>query len=94
MGRAGRGGHRPIDGQSKTAEGRARMATGRSRSTRCPPAARTRLTVKGKNTVTFEDVLVGEVWICSGQSNMQWSVAAANDARSGDPHGQISRISA
>ena len=37
------------------------------------------LTVKGKNEVKFEDVLVGEVWICSGQSNMQWSVNAAND---------------
>jgi sialate O-acetylesterase len=38
------------------------------------------MTVKGKNTVTFDDVLVGEVWICSGQSNMQWNVAMSNDA--------------
>ena len=38
------------------------------------------LTVKGKNTVTIEDVLVGEVWICSGQSNMQWSVRVSNNA--------------
>jgi len=37
------------------------------------------LTVKGKNVVTFEDVLVGEVWICSGQSNMQWLVNQSND---------------
>lgn len=37
------------------------------------------LTVKGKNEIKFGDVLVGEVWICSGQSNMQWSVNAAND---------------
>ena len=37
------------------------------------------LTVKGKNTIKFEDVLVGEVWICSGQSNMAWSVAQADD---------------
>lgn len=37
------------------------------------------LTVKGSNEIKFEDVLVGEVWICSGQSNMQWSVNAAND---------------
>ena len=38
----------------------------------CRSRARTRF--------KFDDVLVGEVWICSGQSNMQWSVAAANDA--------------
>ncbi|MFO0816767.1 MAG: sialate O-acetylesterase [Pirellulales bacterium] len=37
------------------------------------------LTIKGKNEVKFVDVLVGEVWICSGQSNMQWSVNAAYD---------------
>jgi sialate O-acetylesterase len=37
------------------------------------------MTVKGKNTVTFDDVLIGDVWICSGQSNMQWSVGAAKD---------------
>ncbi|MCA9054259.1 MAG: 9-O-acetylesterase, partial [Planctomycetaceae bacterium] len=37
------------------------------------------LTVQGQNTLTLEDVLVGEVWVCSGQSNMQWSVAAAID---------------
>jgi sialate O-acetylesterase len=32
------------------------------------------LTVSGTNTVTFQDVLLGEVWICSGQSNMQMAV--------------------
>src|SRR5439155_2981845 len=37
------------------------------------------LAVKGKNEVKFDDVLVGEVWICSGQSNMQWAVNSAND---------------
>jgi len=37
------------------------------------------LTIAGKNTVTIDDVLVGEVWICSGQSNMQWEVRQAND---------------
>jgi len=29
------------------------------------------LTVRGRNTVAFTDVLVGEVWLCSGQSNME-----------------------
>ncbi|MEI6165628.1 MAG: sialate O-acetylesterase [bacterium] len=30
------------------------------------------LIVKGKNQLTVEDVLVGEVWLCSGQSNMEF----------------------
>jgi sialate O-acetylesterase len=38
------------------------------------------MTIQGKNTLAFDQVVVGEVWICSGQSNMQWSVAAAKDA--------------
>lgn len=37
------------------------------------------LTVKGKNTLSFEDVLVGEVWLCSGQSNMEWPVGRSDD---------------
>ena len=32
------------------------------------------LTVKGNNEIKLENVLVGEVWICSGQSNMEWHV--------------------
>lgn len=32
------------------------------------------LTIRGKNTVVLKNVLVGEVWICSGQSNMEWSL--------------------
>jgi len=39
-----------------------------------------RLTVQGKTTVTLNDVLVGEVWLCSGQSNMEWPVARAENA--------------
>ncbi|MFD1144165.1 sialate O-acetylesterase [Larkinella insperata] len=39
------------------------------------------MTVRGKkNTVTFDDVLVGEVWVCSGQSNMEWSVNSSANA--------------
>ena len=37
------------------------------------------LVVAGKNTLTVSNVLVGEVWICSGQSNMQLEVAQAKD---------------
>jgi len=37
------------------------------------------LTVKGKNTITVADVLVGDVWLCSGQSNMAMGVGSAKD---------------
>jgi sialate O-acetylesterase len=36
--------------------------------------------VKGRNTVTVNDVLVGEVWLASGQSNMQLPVGAVTNA--------------
>jgi len=29
------------------------------------------VTITGKNTITLRDVLVGDVWVCSGQSNME-----------------------
>lgn len=32
------------------------------------------LKVQASNEVTLRDVLIGEVWICSGQSNMQWAM--------------------
>lgn len=37
------------------------------------------LRVTGNNTVTFSNVLVGEVWVCSGQSNMEWALRNTND---------------
>jgi sialate O-acetylesterase len=30
------------------------------------------LKITGNNTLTFKNILVGEVWVCSGQSNMEW----------------------
>ena len=33
----------------------------------------------GGETKIFKDILVGEVWVCSGQSNMQWPVSNSND---------------
>ncbi|MCA9270197.1 MAG: sialate O-acetylesterase [Planctomycetales bacterium] len=38
------------------------------------------LSVAGANTVELKDVLIGEVWICSGQSNMEWPVNATLNA--------------
>ncbi|MFZ4647431.1 MAG: 9-O-acetylesterase, partial [Gemmataceae bacterium] len=37
------------------------------------PKAQT-LTVKGTSEKTYSDVVIGEVWLCSGQSNMEWPV--------------------
>lgn len=37
------------------------------------------LTVKGSNTIELTDVLVGDVWVASGQSNMEWALANANN---------------
>jgi sialate O-acetylesterase len=38
------------------------------------------LSIKGNNSIKFSNVLVGEVWICSGQSNMEWPLQSANNA--------------
>lgn len=38
------------------------------------------MTIQGNNTIKISDVLVGDVWIGSGQSNMQWEVARTNNA--------------
>ena len=37
------------------------------------------MTVSGKTSVTVKDVLVGEVWVCSGQSNMEMVVSSSNN---------------
>src|SRR4051812_21132817 len=37
------------------------------------------LVVEGKNRLERKDILVGEVWLCSGQSNMEFALANANN---------------
>lgn len=39
------------------------------------------LTIAGTSKVEVKDVLIGEVWLCSGQSNMEWTVAASANAQ-------------
>ena len=36
------------------------------------------MTVTGNNTINITDVVVGDVWICSGQSNMAFSLSGCN----------------
>lgn len=40
------------------------------------------LTATGENTVSVHDVLIGDVWLCGGQSNMEWPVRRSRDAES------------
>lgn len=35
------------------------------------------LLIKGENTILLEDILIGEVWLCGGQSNMEMTVDEA-----------------
>ncbi len=41
--------------------------------------------VKGDTTRIIRDVMIGEVWVCSGQSNMEWPLAAIGPGRVGVP---------
>lgn len=57
--------------------------SGRWRVTLSTPAAGPEaqtITVAGDTTTTIRDVLVGDVWVCGGQSNMEWPVAWSADA--------------
>ena len=40
-----------------------------------------KMVIEGQNRVEFNDVLVGEVWLCSGQSNMEWTVSKSNNPK-------------
>ncbi|MBS0211194.1 MAG: sialate O-acetylesterase [Planctomycetes bacterium] len=61
-------------------------ANGRWRLAIEPPAlgGPYEMTITGKNRIELNNILVGEVWVCSGQSNMEWTVA-----RSKNPQAEI-----
>jgi sialate O-acetylesterase len=67
-----------IAGQSKAAKAGADGAW-RVTLDALKPGATLTLTVAGKNTLTVQDVLVGEVWLGSGQSNMAMTVNRCKD---------------
>ncbi len=50
------------------------------------------LSVTGPKEAEVKDILVGDVWICSGQSNMEWPVASSDHAKREIESAQYPRI--
>jgi len=50
------------------------------------------LTFTGKNKIVLSNILVGEVWVCSGQSNMEWAVGSSNNAEQEIQNGNYPEI--
>jgi len=50
------------------------------------------MTIAGENTVTVNNVLVGEVWICSGQSNMAFGFGGAANAAEEAPKADYPKL--
>src|SRR3954453_21434523 len=67
--------------QSATADadGRWRVTLARIAGAVAEPALTMKVAAKSGGR-TFSDVLVGDVWVCSGQSNMEFATKAANNA--------------
>jgi Domain of unknown function (DUF303). len=42
-----------------------------------------KITVRGENVIQINNILIGEVWLCSGQSNMEFQVSKAEGWRTG-----------
>ena len=56
------------------------------------------LTVAGSRTLTYSNVLVGDVWLCAGQSNMEWVLRGITGAEellktAGQPQMRLFKIS-
>ncbi len=37
--------------------------------------------IKGRNEIVLKNILIGDVWICSGQSNMEFALSQANNSQ-------------
>ena len=47
------------------------------------------MTVSGKNKIELDDILIGDVWIGSGQSNMEMGIAVVREGQGGDRRRQL-----
>jgi len=56
------------------------------------PGGPLEMVVAAKETVTLKNVLIGEVWLCSGQSNMGWSVRLSANAAEEIPAANYPKI--
>jgi sialate O-acetylesterase len=48
--------------------------------------------ISGDNSVTVNNLLVGEVWVCSGQSNMEWPFSKVHNAQEEGPKADYPKI--
>ena len=48
---------------------------------KCAAGGPFKMVIRGENTITLNDVCVGEVWVCSGQSNMEFGLAGAENGK-------------
>jgi sialate O-acetylesterase len=38
------------------------------------------MTIKGRNEIILSNVMIGDIWVCSGQSNMEWPLSLTKNA--------------
>lgn len=50
------------------------------------------ITITSGEVIELKDVLIGEVWICSGQSNMEWSMNGAIDGKAEVPNANLPMV--
>jgi sialate O-acetylesterase len=50
------------------------------------------MSITGDNTVTINNLLIGEVWICSGQSNMEWPFSRSHNQKEEAPKADYPNI--
>jgi sialate O-acetylesterase len=57
-----------------------------------PAGSTGEMTVAGKNTLTVKNIIVGEVWVASGQSNMEFPFKGAHNAAEEAPKAKYPKI--
>src|SRR6187455_2804924 len=68
-----------VEFRGKKVSTRAKAGTWMVKLGKLKPGGPDELKVTGKNSITLKNVLVGEVWIASGQSNMEWPMRSSYD---------------